>query len=96
MEQRVQPGDVVQHFKREFVKDKMSSEYLYQIIEFAKHTETGEMMVVYKALYGDKGTWVRPYDMFMGKVDKAKYPDVRQEYRFEKVIEDIKQTASAH
>jgi hypothetical protein len=35
----------------------------------AQHSETEEWMVVYKATYGDKGTWVRPYSMFMGKVE---------------------------
>ena len=42
-------------------------------------------MVVYEALYGDFRLYVRPYDMFMGKVDRDKYPDIKQEYRFEVV-----------
>lgn len=83
MRRDFQPGDIVQHFKRQFVEDKDSMEYLYQIVAVAKHSETQELMVVYKALYGEKGTWVRPYEMFMGKVDKEKYPEVKQRYRFE-------------
>lgn len=55
----------------------------YQIIAIAKHTETEEDCVVYQALYGENGIFVRPLDMFMEKVDKEKYPDAIQEYRFE-------------
>lgn len=40
-------------------------------------------MVLYRALYGTCERWVRPYDMFIEKVDKMKYPNVKQEYRFE-------------
>ncbi len=40
-------------------------------------------MVAYRALYGDNKLWCRPYDMFLEKVDKVKYPNVKQEYRFE-------------
>ena len=41
---------------------------LYEVFMTVQHSETEEWMVVYKALYGDEGMWVRPYDMFMGKV----------------------------
>lgn len=56
---------------------------LYQIVAIAEHSENGEQMVVYQALYGNFKIYVRPLDMFIGKVDKAKYPDVTQEFRFE-------------
>jgi hypothetical protein len=41
---------------------------LYEVLMTAQHSETEEWMVVYKALYGDEGMWVRPYEMFMEKV----------------------------
>lgn len=80
-------GDIVQHFKRELLtKEELKQEplkYLYEIIGVAMHTETGEDLMIYQALYGGKRIFARPYSMFMGKVDKEKYPDVKQEYRLE-------------
>jgi len=42
---------------------------LYQVLELGRHSETEEWMVIYRTLYGDASTWVRPYDMFIEKVD---------------------------
>lgn len=61
---------------------------LYLVEDVAIHSETREKHVVYRALYGDTGLYIRPYDMFMSKVNKEKYPDVTQEYRFE--LQDVK------
>ena len=77
-------GDIVQHFKREWVSSD-TSEYLYKVLAFAQHTETGERLVIYQALYAPFKVCARPYDMFMSEVDREKYPDIRQKYRFEKV-----------
>ena len=77
MEKRMQPGDIVRHFKGN----------KYEILCVAKDSETLEEMIVYRALYGEKGVWVRPKAMFFSLVDKEKYPDVQQTYRFEKVAE---------
>jgi hypothetical protein len=41
---------------------------LYEVLDLARHSESLEYMVVYKALYGDFGLWVRPYDMFIEDV----------------------------
>ena len=77
-------GDIVQHFKREWVSAD-TSEYLYKVLAFAQHTETGEQLVIYQALYAPFKVCARPYAMFMSEVDREKYPDIRQKYRFEKV-----------
>jgi hypothetical protein len=42
---------------------------LYEVMMTAQHSETEEWMVVYKAMYGDEGTWVRPFNMFVEKVE---------------------------
>lgn len=57
---------------------------LHKVIAIAKHTETEEKLVIYTH---DDQIWARPYDMFISKVDKEKYPLVTQEYRFE-LIDD--------
>jgi hypothetical protein len=89
---RLEAGMVVKHFKRETVTDKNSSQYLYLILGFAEHTETKEKLVIYQALYDEERIYARPYDMFMSKVDKEKYPDIKQEYRFEETSpEDYKE-----
>ena len=78
-EQRPKIGDVYKHFKGN----------LYEVITIAKHTETMEEMVVYKELDGTN-VYVRPLDMFLSKVDRTKYPDILQEYRFELQNEEDK------
>lgn len=77
-------GDIVKHFKRECVSPE-SQEYIYKILAFACHSETNEKLVVYQGLYPPYKTCARPYEMFISKVDKQKYPNIKQKYRFEKV-----------
>lgn len=67
------PQEMYRHFKGN----------IYQIRCLAKHSETGEMMVVYQAMYDTFQIYVRPLAMFMEEVDVEKYPDARQQYRFE-------------
>ena len=81
---RIRVGDVVRNFKRETVTDG-SQRYLYRVLAFARHTETDEELVVYEALYPPFGVWCRPRAMFEGEVDRAKYPEIRQRWRFEVV-----------
>ena len=80
-----EPRNTIRHFKRETV-DQNGMQYLYEYIGEATHSETGEKMIVYRALYGEKKLFVRPYEMFMEKVDHVKYPGIRQKYRFEKIM----------
>ena len=87
MEERVfSPGDIVRHFKRETLSDeeKGTNMYLYRIVGIAEHTETGEKLMVYQAMYDKEFMCARPLEMFLGEVDRDKYPDIRQKYRFEK------------
>lgn len=61
---------------------------LYLVEDIAIHSETMEKYVIYRALYGNSELYIRPYNSFLGKVNRVKYPNVTQEYRFE--LQDIK------
>lgn len=61
--------------------------HLYKVILIAKDSETLKDVIVYQDLSDSTKIWVRDYDMFISKVDKEKYPEVKQEYRFELVDE---------
>lgn len=56
---------------------------LYLVEDLAQYTEDDTQLVIYRALYEDTKLYARPLDMFLSPVDREKYPDVEQEYRFE-------------
>lgn len=62
------------------------------VIDIAKDSETLEECVVYRKLCGDCALWVRPVSMFLSEVDKEKYPNVEQKYRFE--LQEIESVTS--
>ena len=79
--QTIQIGRIYRHFKGDY--------YLVEAV--AKDSETNTDMVIYRKLYGNGGLWVRPLSMFLSKVDRDKYPEVSQEYRFQ--LQEIPSTA---
>ena len=82
----MQTGDIVRHFKWETLseEEKKQNKYLYCIKGIVEHTETGETLMIYQAMYEPFKTYARPLKMFYEEVDHEKYPDIKQRFRFVK------------
>ena len=68
----IQINKIYKHFKG----------HLYKVLNIGKDSETLEKVVIYQNIE-NRDVWVRPYEMFNSLVDKEKYPNVKQKYRFE-------------
>lgn len=78
----IKVGQVYRHFKGN----------LYKVIDIVYDSESNrdeayKKVVIYQAMYGEHLKWARDYEMFNSYVDKLKYPDVNQKYRFEEYNE---------
>ena len=91
MNRKIQIGGMYRHFKG----------FIVHVLELAKHTETGELLVIYECYAPhfpeyeidlNEDIYARPLEMFLSEVDHNKYPDVKQKYRFE-LIEEHKDNA---
>ena len=84
---RMQSQLEAQHYKKQMVgrRYKHFKGGVYVVADIAVHSETDELMVIYKTFLQPGQVWARPLSMFLSEVDKEKYPDVEQVYRFEQL-----------
>lgn len=69
------PGELYRHYTGE----------IYQILTVAKHSETGEQLVVLQAMYGTFESYASPLSQFISEVDHQKYPRIKQQYWFSRI-----------
>lgn len=88
MDKRMKAQEDIQSLKQNMIGQKyrhFKGNY-YVVLDIAIHSETAEAMIIYRSDEEPKNVWCRPLDMFLSKVDKKKYPEVEQKFRFERVI----------
>lgn len=69
---KIKINRIYKHFKGNY----------YLVIDIGKHADTLEAYVIYRALYGDYKLWIRSLKDFSSEVDRKKYPEIKQKYRF--------------
>lgn len=77
MNNEVKINGIYKHFKGDY----------YIVVDIALDSDTLDKCVIYRGLYGDGPLYVRKYEEFISLVDKVKYPNVNQKYRFE--LQDV-------
>ena len=77
----IKVGSVYKHFKGHIYKVIAIG---YDSEKYDENNKDNSRLAVYENI-DTKDVWIRPYDMFNSLVDKEKYPDVKQEYRFEEI-----------
>ena len=73
MDRKLEINGVYKHFKGD----------MYIVLDVATYSEDNSKLVIYRGLYGNNELYARPYELFMSEVDRNKYPNVKQKYRFE-------------
>lgn len=89
MDQRMVSQEAAKEYKEKMVGKKYRhfKGNVYVVVDIAIHSESAEPMVIYKSDHDQSLVWARPLDMFLSEVDREKYPDVTQKYRFEEIKE---------
>ena len=75
---KIKVNRIYKHFKGD----------LYLVLGIATNSDTDELCVIYRALYGNGELYVRSYKYFSSEVDHIKYPNVKQKYRYQ--LQNIK------
>ena len=85
MDERMNSQSAAEHYKKMMVgkRYKHFKGTIYIVTDIAVHSETAELMVIYKSFDNPGLVWARPMTMFLSEVDHEKYPDVKQTFRFE-------------
>ena len=86
---RINAQETARHYKGKMVGKRYRhfKGGIYLVTDIAVHSEDASLMVIYKNFHNLDLVWVRPLSMFLSEVDREKYPDVEQEYRFEELVE---------
>ena len=90
MDNRMRSQEMAKKYKERMVGKRYHhfKGNIYIVIDIAVHSETEELIVIYKSCDNPSLTWARPFKMFISPVDREKYPYLEQKMRFEEVVND--------